>query len=251
MTVGTQNDINAYYYKADRSLADRVTELTVQYKAEIKKFVDAATGRSLTKQQTINILNSGITESFNSLDTLVTSLFNGTIELDQFAIGAADQLRDMAVYRAMIAKGGTENLDKKDLKIVSSFLKNSFVDGTLIDRDVNDRGTVVRTKKSFGLNQFVQDLAKGEETEIGARDRIRLYGESTRQIDSKITTAAKVENGNTEVLNILNKTKGTGTNHAKICIAATSQGWMKIEEMITKFGEPPRHVKCLCDFVYR
>ena len=233
--------------RLDESLEQRLQQLKVVFDKKAKVFRDGA-GNRLPQNTVMKLLDAGIDAGFESLDKLIDGLFNGEITLDKFAVSSADTLRDMSIYEATKAKGGRAGLDKKELNIVSSFLKNTFTNGTLINRTVNDDGTITKEKKTFGLNRFVRDLKNGDETRESAKQRIKFYGESTKVLDAEIKSA---NDEFTMALNILNKTKGTGINHAKICIAATSEGWLEIATLKAKYGYPPRHINCRCNLLFR
>lgn len=200
----------------------------------------------------MNKLEKRLVSRGELLDSLVSSLFRGSIELDTWIISVADVLKEMTIINAQLGKGG-ELLDESDIKLINEYLSDVFTKGQITSRDIDLENQKVTTeKKPFGLQLLVKEINRGEVSEDELKNRIRLYGEHTRTVKENIEANRKKNNGFTEVLNILQATKTKrGTNHAKICVHATSLGWQSIEQFKKSVGLPPRHPNCVCQVVYR
>lgn len=199
----------------------------------------------------MNKLEKRLVRQFDLLDSLVSSLFNGSIELDKWIISTADVLKEMSIIQAQLGKGG-DQLDDSDIKRINEYLSDVFTKGEVIARDINlETQKVTTEKKPFGLQLLIKEINRGEVSEDELRNRIKLYGEHTRTLKNDVEANRKKNQGFNEVLNILQATSGKGTNHADICIHATSLGWQSIENFTKTVGLPPRHVNCRCTLVYR
>lgn len=200
----------------------------------------------------MNKLEKRLKRQSDLLDSLVTSLFNGSIELDAWIISVADTLKEMTIINAQLGKGG-ELLDEQDIELIREYLGDVFTKGEITSRSINlENQKVTSERKPFGLQLLVREINRGEVSEEELRNRIRLYGEHTRTVKENVEANRKKSTGFTEVLNILQATKSKGgTNHAKICVHATSLGWTTIEQFRKVVGMPPRHPNCVCTVVYR
>lgn len=196
-------------------------------------------------------LEKRLEANYQELDSLVSSLFSGKTGLDVWILSVADILKEMTITNAKIGRAG--ELTEDDLKIIREYLGDVFTKAQITSRDIDLETQKVTTKKvDFGLQLLVKEINRGEVSEDELRNRIKLYGDHTATVKNTIEKERKKDLGFTEVLNILQatKTKG-GTNHADICIFATSLGWQPIDKFIKEAGNVPRHPFCRCSLVYR
>lgn len=187
----------------------------------------------------------------NQIESLTARYTSKHITINTWATEFADLLSELTIAQVQQVRR-SKILPDSDLALIKNYLEEVISNARVTQRDVDSRGKINRTKHEFGIKKLTREISKGDVSPEQLMERVRLYGQHTRTVAEEVKKEINKEQGKTEVLNVLQKTsKGKGTNHAPICIEATSRGWMNVDEMEKTVGLAPRHANCICLLVYR
>lgn len=212
----------------------------IRWDKQKNSYVDSESGSILSQSRVLSILNQAIESGHQNLLEIVDQLFNGDIDLEQFASLMASNLRTMHISQAIIAKNGLADLTTNNLKTLRQVLKDEFVTGVGVDENGN--------KHPFGIINLIKDIDNGDVSLAQLKNRVAMFGENSRKSGEATKFSDAEEDPDlSECLNILNKVK---TNHHPICIEATARGWIPLKEM-KDYGLPTRHPLCKCNLIYR
>ena len=129
------------------------------YSNQAQRWRDADTGRFVSNeavnQQMVNLQEG----TYSTLDSLTRRLYSGQINVSQWQIGVASELKDAHLAQSMFAVGGRNNMTQANFGRVGGVLADEY----------------------RYLDNFARQIANGEISKAQALARIRQYGNATQQ----------------------------------------------------------------------
>lgn len=219
-------------------------EVDFEYDPKSKRFKyvrGSGKGQFVSKNAVIATLQRGISESINVMFGAVSSLFgsnsNSRIDLDEFILTQADELKKIHILQATVAKEGRADLiTDTDRKNISKRLKEQFTSGK--DPD---------SGKRFGLKFLLQDIIKDNPSEAEIANRIKLFTESGKISFNESEREYKKNQGQTEGRRQL----GENDNHCPECVRYAGLGWQDISKLIMPTQQCRCKNNCKCTVIYR
>lgn len=219
----------------DRSTS-LLPNLEYNYDKKAQRFRNKSTGKFLSQNQAIKVLESGITDRRNKVSNTIDRYLSGKIEIDTFVLQIADSIKDLHVLNSVIAVGGRKDqLSKQQLQALQSRVKGELT--TSIDPI---------TSEKFGLQVLTRDLLSGEVSEAQLRDRLNRYMDSAVLTQNYIKNEHQKSKGATEGLRILGSTE-----NCKECLEYVGLGWVKLDKLILPGQQCSCRSNCKCSITYR
>jgi len=132
---------------------------TTSYDNRSQRWRDSSTGRFISEDRVNQEMFALTEKTYSTLESLTRSLYAGNIDLAQWQIGVASELKDAHLAQAMFGAGGRANMGNVEWGRVGQTLREQY----------------------GYLDKFAQDIASGNVSEAMALSRIDHYGDSSRQ----------------------------------------------------------------------
>lgn len=129
------------------------------YDNRAQRWRDSASGKFLSNQSVTDEMFRHSDATHSSLESLTRSLYAGDINLSQWQIAVASELKDAHLAQAMFAVGGRANMGFAEFGRV---------------------GQTLREQYAF-LNNFANDIAAGRVSLAQALNRVDMYGDASKQ----------------------------------------------------------------------
>lgn len=221
-------------FQLDRT--ELLPDLEYSYDKKAQRFRNKASGKFLSQNQAIKVLESGITDRSESIRKVTDSYLSGKIEIDTFILKVADSLKDLHVLNAVIASGGRKDqLSKQQLAVLRGRVKSELT--TTKDSFSGDK---------YGLQQLTRELLRGEVSESQLRDRLNKYVNSAALTQGYIEHEKQKSNSKKEGLRRLGSTE-----NCPECLKYAGLGWVSIEELILPGQSCSCRSNCKCFITYR
>jgi hypothetical protein len=132
---------------------------TVAYDNTAQRWRESSTGQFFSKEAVVAEMRVHQEATYSTLQGLTRDLYAGRINLAQWQIGTASEIKDAHLAQAMFGAGGRANMGNVEWGRV---------------------GQTLREQYSF-LDKFAQAIARGEISEAMALNRIEMYGDASQQ----------------------------------------------------------------------
>jgi len=213
-----------------------VKNLGITYSQTSKRFVNTSSGRFVSQNSTLEIIQKGIDQNRKTLQTLASDYSNGKIEIDSFALKSAQTIKDLHIYNTAIAKNGRlDQLTTSELKVLNQRVNQQLT------------STVGFEGEKFGVMELVKDLMKSDISETMLQNRLDMFANSAEQTQEYIKLESnKADITITEAMRILQSGKSCSD-----CVSFASLNWVSISDLIMP-GENCRcRSNCKCSVIYR
>lgn len=130
-----------------------------RYNNNAQRWTDTRNGRFVSEQSVISEMRRHQNATFSALDGLTRELYAGRINLAQWELAVASQLKDAHLAQAIFAVGGRANMGNAEYGRVGGTLRDEY----------------------RYLSRFANAIASGQISERQALTRIRQYGKATQQ----------------------------------------------------------------------
>jgi len=130
-----------------------------RYNNNAQRWTNASTGRFVPEQSVISEMRRHQTATYETLNSLTRQLYAGRINIAQWEIAIASQLKDAHLAQAIFAVGGRANMTSVEYGRVGGTLRDEY----------------------RYLANFANDIASGRISERQALARIQQYGNATQQ----------------------------------------------------------------------
>lgn len=129
------------------------------YDNRAQRWRDSVSGQFLANETVVNEMRVHQNATHSTLESLTRSLYSGNINIAQWQIAVASELKDAHLAQAMFARGGRANMGQAEFGRV---------------------GQTLREQYGF-LARFAEDIASGRQSLAQALTRVNLYGNATQQ----------------------------------------------------------------------
>lgn len=140
-------------------MTNPVLTSTYNYNNASKRWRDSTTGRFVSSEAVENEMFRHSDATHSTLEQLTRQLYGGQINLSQWQIAVASELKDAHLAQAMFAAGGRKNMGFEEFGRV---------------------GQTLREQYAF-LSNFANAIANGEVSLAQALNRVDMYGEACKQ----------------------------------------------------------------------
>lgn len=223
-------------YQLDRP-SQLLPNLDYSYDKKSQRFRNKTSGRFLSQNQAINILENGLSDRRSKITESIDRYLSGKIEIDRFILQIADSIKDLHVLNAVIAVGGRKDqLSKKQLEVLRTRVKNELT--TTKDPFSGDK---------YGLQVLTRDLLKGNLSEAQLRDRLNKYADSANLTQEFLKCETQKSNGKKEGLRKL----GASHKNCTECLAYAGLGWVSIDKLVLPGQACSCRSNCKCSIIYR
>jgi len=130
-----------------------------RYNNNAQRWTNVSTGRFVPEQSVISEMRRHQTATYSTLNGLTRDLYAGRINLAQWEIAVASQLKDAHLAQAIFAVGGRANMGAAEFGRVGGTLRDEY----------------------RYLSRFANQIASGQISEKQALARIQQYGNATQQ----------------------------------------------------------------------
>lgn len=131
----------------------------VGYNNTAQRWYSTGNGRFVSQQSVVDEMHRHQEATYDVLDSTTRQLYAGSINLQQWELAVASELKDAHLAQALFAIGGKNNATQANY---------GRVGGTLRDE--------------YGyLHNFANDISAGRVSEAQALARIKQYGKATQQ----------------------------------------------------------------------
>jgi hypothetical protein len=135
------------------------TTSAYNYDNSAQRWRDSTNGRFVSSDNVNAEMQRHQSGTYSTLDSLTRQLYAGQIDVSQWQVAVASELKDAHIAQAMFGAGGRANMGFAEFGRV---------------------GQTLREQYGF-LNQFAADIAAGKVSEAQALARIKMYGNATQQ----------------------------------------------------------------------
>jgi hypothetical protein len=227
-----RKDLSEFFIDAVPS----VKNLGIVYNPKSKRFTDPNTGRFLSQNKTLSIIEEGIEQRTQNLQKLAEGLAQGRIEIDKFAVLVANDVKSINIYHAAIAKGGRlDLLTKNELAALNNRLKKQLTTAKGFENE------------KYGIMELVRDIVKGDVSEAQLKNRLTMYAESGYQVRQIIGLEAKKNEGYKQALRIMIGDHRT----CEECKQLAFIGWVSIESVVMPGDRCSCRSRCRCILKYK
>lgn len=136
-----------------------ILDSTLNFDNRVQRWRDSSTGRYVSSATVNTEMFRHSDATHSTLESLTRQLYAGDIQLSQWQIAVASELKDAHLAQAMFAVGGRDNMGFAEFGRV---------------------GQTLREQYAF-LDKFAQDIAAGNVSESMALSRVAHYGDSAKQ----------------------------------------------------------------------
>ncbi|MEO0595076.1 MAG: hypothetical protein AAF126_03100 [Chloroflexota bacterium] len=133
--------------------------LPYNYDNSTQRWRDPNTGRFVSEDVVVAEMRTHVEATYSTLDSLTERLYSGSITVQQWQVAVASELKDAHLAQSMFANGGRNNMTPVEYGRVGGVLADEY----------------------RYLQNFAEQIARGEISEAQARARIRQYGNATKQ----------------------------------------------------------------------
>jgi len=202
-----------------------------------KRFRGKSSGRFLSQNQSLSLLDGSIQKNRDKLQNLAIGLTSGKIDLVRFVVDSSQAIKDLHILNATKALSGrADNISTQQLKILSDRVKEQLTGKK--DPLTGDR---------FGFKYLIRDLARGQLSEAQLTQRLNLYANSAELTQNHIIKEQKVENGYKEAFRQL----ASADRACKECVKHSSLGWISLEDLVMPGEQCSCRANCRCTLIYR
>lgn len=134
-------------------------QFSYQYNNNANRWTNPVTGRFVAESEVVAEMRTHQTATYTALDNLTSDLYARNINLAQWQVAVAQELKDAHLAQAMFGAGGRANMSPTEWGRVGGTLANEY---------------------GF-LTNFANDIANGTVSEAKALARIKQYGNATQQ----------------------------------------------------------------------
>jgi hypothetical protein len=195
---------------------------TFRWDAQSQRFRLASNGRFVTQAAVKRAVNRVITGAKSEIASLARQVANGSIEIGEFQIRMAAQLKSLHLASVAAARGGFPNLSAADY---------------------GRAGQVLRVQYGY-LNAFAVDIETGRTSPGRIEQRANLYAAAAGGTYENTRRAAAVD-----VF-----TEERRTLHAQEscpdCIAEALKGWAPVGTL-REIGDSVCQANCKCEWRFR
>jgi hypothetical protein len=193
------------------------------YDPQVRRYRDAS-GRFLSEATVRAAVDTIITQEAQNVRDLSQRLINREINLAEWQLGMAANLKSLHVAMALAANGGLKNSSPADLGYIGGLIKEQY--------------------------QFLRDMSKqiknGQQKLDGTLlARAELYAQSARGTHEKMRERAAKRGGQKEQKSVLGV-----ADHCSQCVGEAKKGWSPIGSLIP-IGERICKANCHCTMGYR
>jgi hypothetical protein len=132
---------------------------TYNYDKRSERWRNSSTGRFVSNDAVVGEMRRHQTATYGTLDSLTKQLYAGQINVGQWQVAVASELKDAHLAQAMFGAGGRRNMGFAEFGRV---------------------GQTLREQYGF-LDRFAQEIAAGKISEAQALARIEMYGDASQQ----------------------------------------------------------------------
>jgi hypothetical protein len=202
-----------------------ISRLTPKFSwsAESGRYRDISTGKYIPQTRVTAALKRVETKARANIRGLSEGLQQGTIALPQWYAGMKQEIKQVHLVNAAVAKGGWAQMTPTDFGRV---------------------GGVVKKQYTY-LNNFAIQIQDGKQSVNGIAFRADLYGKAGHSTYEATQQESAKDAGRTEEKNVLGK-----ADHCQDCLDETAKGFVPIGTLI-KIGERLCTVACRCHLEYR
>jgi len=217
------------------SVLDGVADFA--YNTASKRFKHSETGRFLSEQQAIALIDGSIIRNKENLQSLAANLSSGKIDLVDFVTQSSQSIKDLHILNAVKALDGRgDRISADQLKVITDRVKSQLSGGK--NPITGDR---------FGVKYLVRDIVKGDLSEAQLKNRLRMYANSGDLTQKHVEASSKKEEGMTEGLRLLSPTD----SHCQECVDLSGLGWVSLSALVIPGDQCSCRSNCKCAIEYR
>jgi hypothetical protein len=130
-----------------------------QYNDRLQRWQNVSNGQMVSEANVIAEMRRHQDATYTALDALTEQLYNGQINVAQWQVGVAQELKDAHLAQAMLGVGGKANMTSVEYGRVGGVLRDEY----------------------RYLARFADDIAAGRQSRAQAMARIKQYGNASQQ----------------------------------------------------------------------